>query len=345
MKKTYLIPGFAALLALASCAKEEPVESYKGEKISFRSELGTRGSETTNANLSSIRVTSFLGDQTLFDAVDFNKGTDNVFTSQDDYYWPGDNSTLDFVAFAPTSLGSAVSITKDAKTLSDFSPAADIADQVDFITSKASGNKSANEASGVELVFDHRLSQIEVNAKSDNNAYIFKITGVRIGQPISKGSFDFDSNAWTLGTDKAIYTETYDTPVTLTAEAQNIMGDNGNAMLIPQQLTPWDPKGDATNTKEGAYISVKLQINSKAGAQVYPFPEDGNCMWASIPIDTDWQPGKKYVYNLDLSHGAGYVDPKDPKPGDPVLGDPIKFTVDVQEWAPESIDKPMKAQS
>ena len=342
MKKTYLIPGFAALLALASCAEEEPVQSYKGEKIAFRSEMNTRASETTNANLSSIRVTSFLGDQTLFDAVDFNKGSDNFFTSQDEYYWPGDNSTLNFIAYAPAAPGGNVSITNDAKTLTDFSPATSFADQVDFITSKASGNKEANEASGVELVFDHRLSQIEVNAKADNNVYTFKISGVRIGQPVSKGSFDFDSNTWTLGTDKAIYTETYDTPITLTASPQNIMGESGNAMLIPKKLTGWNPTTDPSNSNNGAYISVKLQINSKAGAQVYPFPEDAECVWASIPISENWEAGKKYVYTLDLSHGGGYVDPKDPKPGVPVLGDPIKFTVDVVAWDSQSVDQSMK---
>lgn len=342
MKKTYLIGGFASLLALTSCVNDEPVNSSKGEKISFRSEMATRATETTNANLSSIRVSSFLGNQTLFDAVDFNKESDSFFRSADDYYWPGDNSSLDFVAYAPATPGGTISITPSSKTLTDFSPAANIADQVDFITSMASGNKEQNEANGLELVFGHRLSQIEVNAKADNNVYTFKISGVRIGQPVSKGSYDFDADSWTLGTDKAIYEETYDTPITLSATSQNIMGTEGNAILIPQQLTAWDPSGDASNTKAGAYLSVKLQINSAAGAQVYPFPEDADCIWAAIPIDTDWQAGKKYIYNLDLSHGAGYVDPKDPKPGVPVLGGPIEFTVDVQAWTPENVDTPMK---
>ncbi|MDE6578616.1 MAG: fimbrillin family protein, partial [Muribaculaceae bacterium] len=195
---------------------------------------------------------------------------------------------------------------------------------------------------GMELVFDHRLSQIEINAKSENTAYIFKITGIRIGQPVSKGTYDFDSNNWSLDSEKAIYEETYTTPVTLTADPVNVMGAGGNAILIPQQLTGWDPESDAANNNQGAYLSVKLQINSQAGAQVYPFPGDANCTWAAIPIDTKWEPGKKYVYNLDLTHGGGYVDPKDPQPGKPVLGGPIKFTVDVTDWSPSQVDTPMK---
>ncbi|MDE6793123.1 MAG: fimbrillin family protein, partial [Muribaculaceae bacterium] len=347
MKKTYLILTAGVLVALTSCtnddtANDEPTPSVEQHAISFRSELGTRATETTNANLSSIRVSSFLGDQTLFSEVDFNRGEDSYFTSTPEYYWPGDNSTLSFVAYSPAAPGGTVSVKADSKTLTDFSPAQNIADQVDFITSSATGNKEENESAGVELVFDHRLSQININAKADNPAYVYKVTGIRIGQPVSKGSYDFDTNAWTLGSDKAIYEETYSTPVTLSATAQNIMGEEGNAILIPQTLTAWNPETDASNSSKGAYLSIKLQINTVAGAQVYPFPSEPNCVWAAIPIDTDWQAGKKYVYNLDLSNGAGFVDPNDPIPGTPVLGGPIKFTVDVKDWAPQTQDLPMK---
>ncbi|MDE6298255.1 MAG: fimbrillin family protein, partial [Muribaculaceae bacterium] len=257
MKKSYLIIGSAALLSLASCANDEPVEINKGSKISFRSELGTRATETTNANLNSIRVTSFLGDQTLFSDVDFNRGSDSYFTSNPEYYWPGDNSVLSFVAYAPAAPGGTVSITNSTKKLTGFSPASDISKQVDFITAEATGTKNANETNGVELVFDHRLSQININAKADNAAYVFKVTGVRIGQPVSSGDYDFDSNAWTLGSDKAIYEETYTTPVTLTATPADIMGEEGNAILIPQQLVKWDPESDPTNTANGAYLSLR----------------------------------------------------------------------------------------
>ena len=120
------------------------------------------------------------------------------------------------------------------------------------------------------------------------------------------------------------------------------MGEEGNAILIPQQLVKWDPESDPTNTAKGAYLSIRLQINTVAGAQVYPFPSNADCTWAAIPIDTNWEPGKKYVYNLDLSKGAGNVDPHDPDPGKPVLGGPIDFTVDVKDWAPQNQDVPMK---
>lgn len=350
MKTSPLFLLGLSVLALASCTEEEPESINQnisnGKAIGFRPAMGTRASETTNANLSEITVSAFLNNQPFFNKLPFIKGSDNFFTSDPEYYWPGDDSPITFYAYSPAAPGGTLTLTPDTKNLTEFSPAANIVDQVDFITTDAVvGKKSANEASGLELTFDHRLSQIEIQAKADNEAYEFQVSGIRIGQPVSKGSFDFTSNGWTLDTDKAIYEDTYATPKKLSADAINIMGEGGNAMLIPQQLTAWDPENDASNSAAGAYLSVKLQINTIAGAQVYPFPSNGDCVWAAIPINTNWEAGKKYVYVLDFSHGGGYVDPKDPIPGEPIFGGPIKFTVNVTDWTDSElnpIDTPMQ---
>ncbi len=351
MKKMLLLSALGAL-TLASCSQDEPVMTGNGISsdytIGFRPAMGSavsplaRSTEITNANLSEINVTAFMGDQLFFPGLDFTKGTDGLFVSTPEYHWPGDDTELTFYSYAPSNPGATVTIDKNTKNMTGFSPAANVADQVDFITATASGNRSQNEVSGVELTFGHRLSQIEVRAKADNEVYTFKISGVRIGEPVSEGSFDFTTTDWTLGSDKAIYEETYDTPVTLTANEVSIMGSEGNAMLLPQQLTAWDPTTDASNSAQGAYLSVRLQIQTtQTGVTVYPFPSEPGCQWAAIPISTNWEQGKKYIYTLDLSHGAGNVDPHDPDPGVPVLGGPIKFTVNVQDWVDNPIDLPM----
>ncbi len=341
MKTTHLLITAAALsLGLASCSQDEPVAENNGRAIAFRPAI-TRAIETTNANLSSIKVAAFMGDATFFAPLEFIKGTDDYFTSTPEYNWPGDDTELSFFAYAPASM-SGITLDSDTKKLSGFTPATSIADQVDFITANATGKESENEAGGVELSFQHRLAQIEVRAKADNQAYTFKITGVRVAQPIAKGDFDFTTNDWTLANDKAIYEETYTTPVTLTANPASVMGEEGNAMIIPQQLVAWNPETDAANASAGAYLAVKLQINTIAGAQVYPFASDENCQWAAIPLNTNLEAGKKYIYTLDLSHGAGYVDPKDPQPGTPILGGPIKFTVNVLDWNNADQDLSMK---
>lgn len=344
MKTTHFMIAMAAL-ALASCSQDEPVSVNNGKTIDFRPAIGTqsRASEITNSNLSSIEVTAFMGDNVYFPTLEFSKGSDGFFTSTPEYHWPGDDTELAFYAYAPAQPGGKITIDSNVRTMTDFSPATDLGKQVDFITSYATGTRSANEGSGVELTFNHQLSQIEIRAKSGNDAYNFEVSGIRIGEPVSDGAFDFGTSAWTLGSSKTIYEDTYDTPKTITSEAVSIMGAGGNAMLLPQQLTAWDVDGDAANSALGAYLSVKLKITTAAtGIQLYPFPSNPDCDWAAIPIDTNWQPGKKYIYTLDFTHGAGNVDPKDPDPGKPVLGGPIKFTVNVIDWVdtPEDLEMP-----
>ncbi|MBD5323076.1 MAG: fimbrillin family protein [Bacteroides sp.] len=336
--------GLAAI-TLVSCAEDEQLDVNHGQAIDFRTSMSSRATEITNANISEINVAAFMGNQLFFPDMKFSKGSDDFFTSATEYYWPGDDTPLTFYAYAPDAPGGQISITSDSKTMTDFSPASSMAGQIDFVTAQATGTKRANEVSGVPLVFNHRLSQIEVLAKTDNEVYTFKVSGIRIGEPLDKGSFDFETSAWTLDTGKSIYTDTYDNAKTLTSDPVSVMGEGGNAMLLPQKLVPWDPKTDASNVAGGAYLSVRLQISTTdTGVQVYPFPSDAQCQWAAIPIDTDWEAGKKYIYTLDLTHGAGYVDPHDPNPGDPVLGGPIKFTVNVVDWidTPEELSMTTK---
>lgn len=347
MKKTPLFLIGIIAISLASCTEEEPVSINKGSAIEFRSAVGTRAQEITNANLSEITVSAFLNNQDFFLQLpfkkDLKKGAEGYFSSNTEYYWPGDDSEISFYAYSPAAPGGIVTLNHDTKTLTDFSPATAIQDQIDFIsTDEVTGKKSDNEESGVELTFNHRLSQIEVQAKADNPAYVFKVSGIRIGQPVSKGSYDFPTNTWTLASDKDTYEETYDDQITLSADPVSIMGSEGNAMLIPQQLTAWQPETDAANAQGGAYLSVRLQINTVDGAQVFPF-QNGDT-WAAIPISTNWEPGKKYVYVLDFSHGGGHTDPKDPEPGEPILGGPIYFKVNVASWASAGDDTnlPMK---
>lgn len=66
--------------------------------------------------------------------------------------------------------------------------------------------------------------------------------------------------------------------------------------------------------------------------------------WACVPIDTNWEPGKKYVYTLNYSAaGLGMVDPEDGAvPGDDIIPEsPVKlwFTVTVSDWEEVAEDK------
>ena len=341
-----------AAMLIASCSSDDVVSTNTGRAIDFRTSVGTRGTETTTDNITKFWVTAIdEAGANYFSKQEFKKDG-GFFTSSPVYYWPA--GTLNFFAYSPseTDLGATVTIDKDTKNLADFSPATEIANQKDFVTATASGTRAANETNGVELSFAHQLSQIEIKAKNTNTGYIYTVVGVRIGKPVSKGTFTFDTNKWTLTTtEKTNYAVEYTTPPRiLGAEAATMMGTaNNNAMLLPQQLVAWASATDKTNNANGAYIALKIQITTKDGARVYPAKAKGDYDWAAVAINTKWEAGKKYVYTLDFSNGAGKVDPEKPqpvdptdpfKPGEDILGKPIKFTVIVTPWAPA--DQPVE---
>ncbi|MBD5203435.1 MAG: fimbrillin family protein [Bacteroidales bacterium] len=358
MKKTLFYMMALGAVALTACTEEAPEPESKAsdyDYISFRSGMSSRAEETTNSNLNSIYVTAFAGDSLYFENLNFQKGADTFFTSTPSYEWLGDTGLqYKFFAYAPSqdelgadiTTGSADGKTAEAIKLENFTVASEIADQVDFVTAEATGNRNDNESAGVELTFDHRLAQIELQAKSENPTYDFKVTGARIGRPQITGSFDFLTNEWTIDEwhETDVFTTSCD-EVTLGATPVSIMGKSGNAMLIPQTLVPWSPSGDPDNVAREAYLSVLVRITTKAdGHVVYPFPSDTRNVeyaWASIPLSGTWEQGKKYVYILDFTEGAGNIDPDDPQPGNPVLGGPIKFTVDVSDWTNSDIPTPM----
>lgn len=352
MKQKLFLAAMAAI-AMTSCSNDETLEINTGTEraIDFRTAMATRATETTTANLDKFYVTAFNENKLnfpYFENLEFKRteaeeeGESTYFTSEDKYYYPGDGSSLTFYAYAPseTDLGTIVKTDNTNKNLTlDFSPAEEISKQVDFITANATGSMNDAEA-GVPLKFAHRLSQIEIKGKSENTSYDFKVKGIRIGKVCSKASFDFKNGTWELSEDEdvdvAIYEKVYADdaePTKLSAEATSFMAGD-NAMLLPQRLDAWQPQ-DVDNTNKKAYLSVLVQVTTKAGALVYPFNGDKrDYAWAAIPVGIEWEAGKKYVYTLDFTTGAGFVDPtEDENKGESVITGEIKFTVDVEAWS------------
>lgn len=374
---------FAAMAAtaLASCTNDDLVEVNQGEGIAFRASLDkalTRGTTTNLQNLNAFNVTAFGQGEAnnYFTNMPVTKEGDS-WKPASTYYWPGFD--LKFFAYAPQDLKN-VSINKNAQTITDFAPDQTVARQKDLLVSYNTGNKKDNEAKGVAMNFKHALSQIEVQAKCSNEKIKIEVIGLKMVNAAAKANFTFpnvetntayklEQSQWRDWTDKNNHDKAYmikdkDNKVTLTKDAQSLMFGEGGMMLIPQQLTAWD----GTDSKTGAYLSVLCRIYSLDNGNetlLYPRPvvgdnKDGKYAFSAVAINTNWEPGKKYIYTLNFcgeNGGAGEiapnptnpVEPTDPdveeKPGtggEEILGKPISFTVTVDEWTDQTEDVEMK---
>ena len=349
MKKNILMIS-AAMLALVSCTQDEVVQINNGQKIEFRTALDTRATELTNDDLQSFHVTALYGDVVYFSDVFSKDDTDNSFKSTTDYYWPA-TEEVKFYAYYPygNDLPGTVSINANQKKVTGFTPASVIASQVDFVTAFEVYTKSQAENGSVGIEFQHQLSQIAIHAKNSNEGYQIKVKAVRIKNVVGSGDFDFSAAVanWTPNTDLASYEVSHESAITLTAEiAQSLMGNQGNAMLIPQTSIKWAPKtpvepegqndgeglggedgslgetgtpetggdnaaGDTTErtSPDGSYIAFLIQIETATGIRVFPTAEGVDYAWVAKPLAFNWQPGYKYTYEFDFKDGAGVIAP------------------------------------
>lgn len=342
-KKSMFCVALASLVLATSCSQDDlQTTKFSRNAINLNAELGgqpissysaakgktvkSRAVETTITNLGSFTMNAFQNGETnymkdvKYTSTDGSVWNNNVGT----FYWPVEGD-LHFYAYAPEQPGQAgtFKLDKDAQTLTDFVPNTAAADQKDFVYAKSTGNNKANGTTGIDIDFQHALSEVTIAAKNENTTYTVDVTGVKIGNVIKKGTFTFPSTSdaaatWTLSSDASditAYTTTWTTPVTLGSDVSTLDAANVPFMILPQQLSK------ATKASEKAYIAVKVKITLQGG---YIQKND----WVYVGIDTNWEMGKRYAYTLDFTSGAG--QDKDGK--QVISGTAINLNVDVTPW-------------
>ena len=113
-----------------------------------------------------------------------------------------------------------------------------------------------------------------------------------------------------------------------------------------KNIWPFAKVGTAFTTEAGKAISAgyldktnyaSLTADDITAGNVTLCSDASEFAWACVPIDTNWEPGKKYVYTLNYSAaGLGMADPEDGAvPGEDIIPEsPVKlwFTVTVSDW-------------
>lgn len=303
--KSYLYV-MTAFLTLASCSEDAVDELSKSEidlsvhMDRFQRKTGSRAVETDAGNFQNFKMTAFIEGRTNYiDNVSYTKSGSAWNNGEGTFFWPI-GSCLNFYAYAPENPGQTgtITINKDKQTLEGFTPKANVTEQADFVyANEYSGNTpgSTTYPTGIGLNFHHALSEITVSAKNENTAYDIKVSGVKVGNVISKGDFTLPyigkrEAAWTLSSEKGSFTGSTNA-TSLAADAAQIGGSDATFMLIPQQLAK------ASKAIDGAYIALHILATSN-GRTTY----DG---WSYVGIDTKWEMGKHYDYVIDYSNGGG----------------------------------------
>lgn len=372
----------AALAFCYSCSNDETVavnDNAASNEISFRALTNgvTRAlAKTAFATNDVIDVYADFDGSKFFQA-DFTKQADANFTSVAKYYWPSDigaakgttpetYKTMTFTAF----FGAAQSSSTAGSLASAYTPDAAAANQTDLLFAKHSA--TVKEVP-VVLNFRHMLSQINVLAKNTNSGISVDISGVRIGYVKTSGTFAYAAdatdtqnsgklaqNTWTATDftapgDGETYANNYkyDQSVTKTLNGNTAAG--ALTSYVPWMLIPQNMAGSSTqyqNAKSGgtgadapdlggSYIALELTIyNWNGSARGSVIVSRQWCYW---PITTSWNPGYNYIYTIDVA-GGGYMptDTNNDKNLDPVLNDPIEFSVSctIDDWTDSAVAIP-----
>lgn len=356
--RIYIFSAIAVLLTLGSCVQESPEVAGpegSGNRIFFRSYLPgvtlTRGGVTSD--LTECRVTcinpadttlinSESGEMTpYFSDIRFVKDDDSdgrfITEESDTCLWPSSRDRLHFFAYQPSAQEMREAIDRDkfilvnnSKTtvgssvidyrLESFRIAPDIANHLDFIAAYSDGTQQDNGNAGIELNFCHQLARIELSAWSESQRYDIEIAGVRIGNPIVHGDFNFSplvsgqEGEWlNTSQDSIEHIFTAGEKVvrmgrTVPVGQQNaasIMGNAGPAMVIPmaERIEAWegleDPDIDRVPySTDKLYFSVLLRVRNWADIVIFPYPDEQAIPTIYLAVGNDGRIIRR-VYKID----------------------------------------------
>lgn len=376
MNKFFSLTACVLATLLFGCSDKEleNVKTSENNAIGFHlvsnaSETVSRAVPTTPSNLTSTSfdVFAFTADGNLFMGshdTDFaHNGVEIVYQDgnwvyenpYETHYWP--TAALNFYAVNPVvGVGDAMytnyswNITNTTQKISysciDEYGATSGAKNLDVMYAVAKNQEKTTNSGKVQFKFQHILSQIVFNAKTEYANMEVNITDIKIYNVKTSGTFTFPvpegsaqdtptptNSNWTFNAD------TYMTFSIVKGKSITVTGNTSTTdissespfLIVPQQLTAWVVKDAAGNVKtkadadeaEQCYLEIRCKIKQEG---TYLFAPGDNYGSIYVPFSATWEPGKRYTYTLIF--GGGYDDQ-----GNPILT-PIQYdNHTVVEWS------------
>lgn len=351
-----LLRFFAFSPSLAVMSADNPVADGADVKTYFNlinATVGDGTSASVDYRLGTVRVNSDISRQ--FDFVtaeasgerwkDFTGGVDLAFSHQlcqvELRAW-GSGSGYDF-EIAGVRLGNPV-VEGTFIFADDSSPAyagkwesSDdaVKDKVEYIYRPAQSNVSG-EGTGVSGDRIYRINDLEHNSLQ-SAASIMGKGGCAMVMPTL-------NTKWEGRDDPAIEDYHYDTDRMYFSILMRVSDSSTGNVVYPYPGNPYgmtvvsyasDASGNIlarlyAGPTEGTYFTDPELRHPYAASEGEEIKDYG---WAAVPVDADWNAGKRYVYTLNYSEGIGIHDPEDPEPGKPIMEKAtIAWGVSVGAW-------------
>ncbi len=320
--KTYQLILATALVALASCNKEEVINTdvnLESNEIGFN----VVNRKATKANDAIISGTTYATDNTFkvwgwqSPAADFSEFAEDAASNfmsnltiswtggrlsraeawrnaDNYYYWPF-TGKISFLAIhpstvAPSTTGWDATNDKPKATVADYTiSAANKTVDLMFAT-----NEGSRRVDALPMVFNHALSQIEVQVKTDEDYtadVAFDVESVTFNNIDLSGDLAYANNAFTW-TDNAAQTASwtyYDTVLEDITKDYQVYGAAN--VMIPQAASVADDPA-TTDAIEGSYLTIGYSMEQTGSAKI-----TGT---VNISKPQAWEAGKKYVYTLNF---------------------------------------------
>ena len=318
MKKLFIM-GLAAMgLALTACNSDETVEMAKGKAIGFSSfvDKSTRATDVTLANLNSMEVYGWRGDNQIFNAQPVTVDPNGVGTYSPLQYWEA-NYTYNFEAIAPKAgeKGVQFAAAKTGGTIKFANNA-----QTDLIYAKATETTMPANITAtpdkVNFTFKHQLARVKFTFKNTfpkNAAAKISVKDVKITNAYKNGTITpAVANAKWNATDNTLQ-------VSFTNPAENaptnLVAANGVGATDHMYLIP-------TAKEESYTVTFTVTLDQNGATTDYKH---------SVTFKATQEQGKSYNYVAEINEKN-----INPNPNEQLF--PIEFTANVADWGTWSDD-------
>ena len=275
-------------------------------------------------------------------------GDSNGAWSYDDVtkqqYWPATSAPLNFQAITPYAHSSFtientpdVAEPKLAHVTANVTVPTAVADQQDIMFAKADGQTRETNSQTVGLNFQHGMSQVVFSGKLASDKIEATVHGIEIHNLHNTGKVGY------MGTNAELQAQTTgeaattfaaglvsDAKVTSSSQATVLSAADGALFMLPQTVAKWTttaknpvPTSEA-DANHNSYLKVTCTVKDKASGVV--LVNNGSIY---IPLEVNWQQGKKYSYTLVFGQGEQGFKP-DGSHDDNLLQ--IKYSVSAENW-------------